>query len=418
MDNQVQTTPRWLPALVKQIDESLHQLTAHRHDQRPALQQELQQIEENMLGWSSSLGKPKLPSVVRESIESQWAAAAERQREIQAELSDLSRASAQAKELVRPDQVLERLQQLAHVLAVNDPTRGNLELSLHIDRIICYRDERVTMRMCKLGIMPDAAGMLSVLGSPSQVNDFATVSPSRARRRSKLRIIDEAGKVDLRAQAEFAASSARFVGLGDEWFWHDEFRIPKSTSWAAKNAEGVFRRRQESRLSYAKLAIEFGVTPPSIGAAIRQYLVKHPDAHDEVVLQRGGKRRPKFNLTEIADEVRRLWLDGWSKLALAKKYGFSSPTVDKAIKLAYTREGKAVPNPEEIRCAKATQARRLLGEGMALDSVAAKMMLSVSTVRKLLRLSFHAEGKQMPDLRRKSSSWADGLSIDESVDCS
>jgi hypothetical protein len=36
-------------------------------------------------------------------------------------------------------------------LARNNPTLGNLELSMHIDRIDCYDDGKVVLRTCKLG---------------------------------------------------------------------------------------------------------------------------------------------------------------------------------------------------------------------------------------------------------------------------
>ena len=400
MDERLQTTPPWLPDLVRQIEEGLQHLTADRHDQRPALQHELQQIEESIQGWSISLANPKLPATVRETVEGQWAAAADRQQEIQAELSELSHAVLRAEELVQPDQVLERLDQLAQVLAANDPTRANLELSLHIDRIVCHHDETVTMRMCKLGIMPDAVEMLSPAAPASTGNDSATSIPPRARRRGKLRIVNDDGQVDLRAQAEFIADSDRFAGLGDQWFWQDDFQIPASSSWAAKNAEAVFRRRQETRWSYAKLAVEFRVTAPTIGAAIQYYLDTHPGTRDEVVLQRGGKRRPKFDLAKFADEARQLWLEDWSKERLAKKFGCSPPTVDKFIAFAYSQEGKPMPTKEEARRAKVVEARSLFDHGNTLESIAATMKVSESTARKLLHESFEAEGKTMPDMRR------------------
>jgi hypothetical protein len=401
MNERCHTTPPWLPELVQQVEEGLQHLNADRHDQRPALQQELQQIEETIQGWSASLAKPNLPVAVRETVESQWATAAERQQEIKAELSELSQAGARAEELVRPEQVLDRLDNLADVLAANDPTRGNLELSLHIDRVVCHRDDRVTLRMCKLGIMPDAVGMLCPPVVKPSGNDSPSSKSAKARRRGKLRIVEDDGTVDLQAQAEFIANTDRFAGLGDEWFWIDEFRIPESLSWAAENSEVVFRRRQESRLSYAKLADEFDVTPPTIGAAIRHYLKAHPGERDEVCLPRGGKRPPKFNLAAIGDEARQLWIDGWSKEKLAEKYGCSPPTVVKAIAFAYAQEGKPMPTREEVRRAKVTEARRSFDEGKTLESIVATMKVSVSTVRKLLQESFAADGKTMPDMRSK-----------------
>ncbi len=255
----------------------------------------------------------------------------------------MTQAAVHAEQLVRPEQVVDRLEHLAEVLAANNPTRGNLELSLHIDRITCFRNDRVTLRTCKLGVIPDLVQRVSSSAVRPSDNSNVNTKPSKARRRGKLRVVEDDGEVDLHAQANYIADTDRFIGLGDEWFWTDEFRIPESSSWTADHAEAVFRRRQESRFSYATLASEFGVTAPTIGAAIRSYLAAHPGERDEVCLQRGGKRRPTFDLSQFADEARRLWIEGWSKERLAKKYGCSAPTVGKAIAYSYAKDDLPVP---------------------------------------------------------------------------
>lgn len=392
--------PPWLPGLMEQVAAGLESLTADKHDQRPAWEQELRQIEQNVQGWNASLAKPNLPDAVREAVEKQWAAALERKAEIEAELAQLLHTDGQAEQLVDPEQVARRVERLADVLAANDPTRGNLELALHIDRITCFRDDRVQLRMCKLGIIPDAVELLAAPVVKSAEKKNPKSGDARARRRGKLRVIDDDAEVDLRAQANFVADVDRFAGLGDEWFWLDEFVIPPSTSWAAKHAAAVFRRRKAARLSYAKLAAEFDVTPPTIGAAVQSYLAAHPDERD-IELERGGKRKPKFDLDKIADEARQLWIDGMSKEKLAKQYGCSAPTVGKAIALAYEREGLPMPTREEARRAKVAQARRLLDEGKSLEEIAAVMKVSDVTARGYLHDSFAAEGRPMPDLRRR-----------------
>lgn len=400
MQNLDKSQPHWLPDLLRQVETGLERRTAGKQDRRPALKLELQQIAESVQGWNASLAKPKLPAAVREAMEGQWAAADERRQEIEAELSELDQGDVQADQLVRPEQVVGRLERLADVLAANDPTRGNLELSLHIDRITCFRDDRVQLRMCKLGIMPDAVELLAsptVLPPPKENSKG---KESRARRRGRLRVVDDDAEVDLRAQANFIADVDRFAGLGDEWFWIDEFAIPESSSWASQNAEAVFRRRQAERLPYSELATEFGVTSPTIGAAIRLYLAAHPDESD-IHLPRGGKRKPKFDLAPFADEARQLWIDGDSLEKLAKRYDCSAPTVKKAIAFAYEREGLSMPTRAGARRAKAVEARRLLDAGNQLDAIAAAMHVSDTTARDYLRASFAAEGKPMPDLRSR-----------------
>lgn len=393
--------PAWLAELVEQVEKSLERRLAGRHDQRPALEHELKEIQENVHGWSISLAKPTLPDQLREAIEKQWAEAVERQRKINAELSELTQERLHADHLVRPEQVLVRLGRLAEVLASNDPTRGNLELALHIDRITCYRDDRVRIRMCKLGVMPEAVELVSTSAAGVRGDGAKDSTPSRWRRRSKLRVVEDDERVDLGAQAHFVANSSRFTGLGDEWFWEDELRIPESSSWASDHAESVFRRRQESRSSYANLAVEFGVTSPTIGAAIRHYLKTHPGERDGVVLQRGGKRRPKCDLAQFAQEARNLWIEGWSKERLATKYGYSATTVSKAIAFAYAQDGLPMPTREQVRRVKTAEARRLLDEGKSMLEIVKAMKTSDVTVRHYLRESFAAEGKPMPDLRRR-----------------
>lgn len=391
-------TPPWLPDLLSRVEAGLERRTAGNQNQRPALELELQQIAEKVQGWNASLAKPKLPAAVRDAVENQWAAAAERQQEIEAQLSELDQAGVQVEQLVQPEQVVERLERLADVLATSDPTRGNLELSLHIDRITCYRDDRVQLRMCKLGIMPDAVELLATPEVKSPGSEPAKAAASRARRRGKLRVVDDDAEVDLRAQADFIADVYRFVGLGDEWFWNDEFVIPESSSWAAENAEAVFRRRQAARLSYAQLGVEFGVTPPTIGAAVRLFLAGHPDETD-IELPRGGNRKPKIDLSLFADEARQLWIDGESKEKLAKRYGCSAPTVHKAIAWAYERDGLPMPTREAARLAKIAEARALLDAENSLEAIAAAMKISDVTARQYLRESFAAEGRELPDLR-------------------
>ncbi len=400
MHNNERTMPTWMPELMDQVSAGLESLTAGKHDQRPAWEEELRQIEENIQGWNTSLAKPKLPDAVREAVEQQWQAAVERKSEIEAELAQLMHDGVQAEELVELEQVASRVARLADVLAADDPTRGNLELSLHIDRITCFRDDRVQLRMCKLGIIPDAVELLATPTMKATVNDKSIVGAARARRRAKLRVVEDDLEVDLRAQADFVADVDRFAGLGDEWFWIDEFTIPATLSWAELHAEAVFQRRQAERLSYAKLAAEFGVTPPTIGAAVRAYLEAHPDESD-IQLQCGGKRKPKFDLATFADEARRLWIDGVSKEKLARQFGCSAPTVGKAIAFAYERDGLPMPTREAARQAKVVEARRLLDADKPLDEIATTMKVSDVTVRGYLRDSFRAEGKPMPDLRRR-----------------
>lgn len=395
-------TPSWLPELMDQVNAGLRKSGEGKQERRPALEAELQELTEKIQGWNVSLARPTLPDAVREAIELQWGEAEERRQELKAQLAELTQADLQAEELVEPDQVVRKLERLADVLAETDPTRGNLELSLHIHRIRCFHGGRVELRMCKLGVMPDAVELLAhdagAIGTSS-----STSTETARRRRGKLRVIEDEGDVDLQTQAEFAADSDRFAGLGDQWFWIDEFRIPESRSWAAENAEAVFQRRVTEQLSFAELAAEFDVTPPTIGAAVKKYLQDHPNEAD-IRLAKGGKRKPKIDLAPFADEARRLWLAGESKEKLAERFGCSEPTVTKAITFAYEREGGTMPTRTDMLRENAAAARRLHDAGSSLAEIAAAMRISTTTARAYLRSSLAAEGKSLPDLRRRPKS--------------
>ena len=138
--------------------------------------------------------------------------------------------------VIDPQQVVERLGRLDDVLASNNPTLGNLELSLHIDRIECYSDGRVVMRTCKLGVLADVGPLLT---ENMEIAGEAPIKESservRPRRRARLRTDGHGDhRDDLKAAAYMAADPDRFDGLPDKWFWSDQFQMPDSpTSWAA-----------------------------------------------------------------------------------------------------------------------------------------------------------------------------------------
>ena len=393
--------PPWLPELLRDVQTELNELTGDRRSRRPALETERREIEECIRGWSISLGNPQLPALVRQSIEKKLDAVTVRQQDIDAEFAELDAAAAGAKRIIQVDDVMTRLDRLADVLAAQNPTRGNLELALHVDRIICRKDARVTLRICKLGVSPDA---VQLLASPSlalpQSGDGST-EPSRSRRRSKLRIIEDDVEEELRSQADFIADTHRFEGLGDQWFWTDEFQLPEDCSFARENAEAVFLRRKSAKLSYAKLAAEFNVSGPTIGAAIREYLKLHPDEQDEQI-PRGGNRKPKVDLSLFCEEARTLWIDGWSLLQLAERFGFSDPTIKKGIQFAYEREGLKMPTRAEARQMRIVKARNVFDASNLLEDVMAELTVSSTTARDYLKESFAAEGRAMPDLRTKA----------------
>lgn len=159
------------------------------------------------------------------------------------------------------------------MLASNNPSMGNLELSLHIDRIDCFEDH-VVVRLCRLGALTGAVEFFAAPGEESDAGQEACPAtdpkPVKPRRRARLRIDDaDSPGDDLKAIALWAADPHRFAGLDDRWFEEIVFEIPRKVSWAEAHAEDVYRRKQESGLSLNKLVGEFGVSRPTLAHAVR-----------------------------------------------------------------------------------------------------------------------------------------------------
>src|SRR5262249_30255209 len=152
---------------------------------------------------------------------------------VERQLTEVEALRRPAAAVVDPEQVVDRLNRLAEVLARGDPTRGNLELSLHIDSIRCYQDARVVVRTCKLGAL---AGATDLLSQPDAVAPESSAASGEAlvakpRRRAVRRVGEADGdQSELYAAAHAAAAVDRFPGLGPEWFWEDTFHIPPRTT--------------------------------------------------------------------------------------------------------------------------------------------------------------------------------------------
>lgn len=397
----------WFPSLVVDVARELDRLSERRQDQRPALHEENEHLQAQIDGWSVSLAKRDLDPALRSAIESNWSRSLERQHEIESLLAEHACQDEVLRQIVDPQQVVSRLKRLADVLASNNPTQGNIELSLHVDRIDCFPDGNVQMRTCKLGAVAGAVELLaSDDGTPvdhSVTLDGSLIRQAKPRRRARLRSESPAADGEAEKAAVYLATDPdRFAGLGQEWFWTYEFQVPgRKRSWADENAARVFQRRQEFKMSYSELALEFGVTPPTIGAAIRRYLERNAGETDKVKLPHGGKRRPRIDVTSFAMEARRLWEQGSSKEALAKKYGYSPPTIDKALAYAFEQDGLTLPNRQDLLCAIAARARQIFEQLNSLQDVAKAMEISVPTARKYVKHSFVSEGKAMPDLRHR-----------------
>jgi hypothetical protein len=205
-------------------------------------------------------------------IEKDLEAAVVRQQEVERQLAEVDALHRQAGTVADAQQVVDRLNRLAEVLAAQNPSRTNLELSLHIDAIRCYQDGRVVVRTCKLGAL---AGSADLLARPQDASPQDPVSVDEAtvakpRRRAVRRVAADGGnQAELQAAAHQAADVDRFAGLGPEWFWDDVLHVPRKTCWSEEHAEVVLAQREETGWSLAKLAEHFGRSIPTVRRALQ-----------------------------------------------------------------------------------------------------------------------------------------------------
>jgi hypothetical protein len=162
------------------------------------------------------------------------------------------------------------------VLELANPTAVNAGLSQHIDRIDVYRDRRIIMRTCRLGVFEGIEVILSGTdrahrdglddGNPS-TSHIESVKP---RRRARLRL-DKSSTASPGSTptARDVTDPDRFAGLEPRWFWEDHLELPAKQCWSALHAEEVHRRRSETGWSLQKLADAFGKSIPTIRRALR-----------------------------------------------------------------------------------------------------------------------------------------------------
>jgi DNA invertase Pin-like site-specific DNA recombinase len=260
-----------LAQLVRQVQQELDRQPTDQVDRRPALEREYRECQARVRGWSQSLAKPDLSDAVRAVVEADLGASVEQQRQLERQLAAHDAQRQRARVLVDTDMVIDRLTRLDEVLAANDPTRGNLELSLHIEMIRCFHGGRVVVRTSKLGALAGtgeqvAAPVPATANSTAEAGDVIKATP---RRRARLRVEnrDEHGN-DLRAAALTAADVNRFAALGQDWFWEDCFQVPSRTCWAEAHASAVTAKKAETGWSLEKLAEFFRKSIPTIRKAL------------------------------------------------------------------------------------------------------------------------------------------------------
>jgi DNA invertase Pin-like site-specific DNA recombinase len=265
--------PKWLRALVLDVTAELQRRSANEPDPRPALLHQVGRLEDQMSGWLQSLGKGDLATSLRTGLETQYAAAADELGALRRRLDQRESADVRAQHVLDTSSAIERLRRLDEVLASGNVTAGNLELSLHIDRIDVYPDGRIMMLTSKLGIFEGAPELLARPVTGAAVPESpASCHRVKSRRRAKLRVDEAIGEVPLRESDKAqAADVRRFSGLDAVWFWDDPIQICGETYWSAQNASRVAAKRggDPNCRTLVALAAHFSVSIPTIRKALR-----------------------------------------------------------------------------------------------------------------------------------------------------
>ncbi len=319
----------WFAPLLAQIQTELDRQAGDRTDRRPGLASEISRLEQQIAGWKVSLGNPTLNAEIRSALESDLGTALSLVRMLNGELATVAATATDARLLANPGAVVEALNRFNEVLAFDNPSRLNLELSLHIDAIQCFPDGRVVIRTCKLGALTPAVEAMVVSVKDSSPTPAAESPECGTPRNRSIRSLqtEDAGP-ELRVLAHRAADVKRFAGLGSEWFWKDEFHIPEPTYWAKENAAAVARARSE-RLTHEQLAAKFDVTVPTIRKAIQIAENANPGANPL------PRKMPRARWQDSHfEEVHRLKLEGWSVQKMAAHFDKSEPLIRAALELA------------------------------------------------------------------------------------
>jgi hypothetical protein len=263
---------RAIEELVREVKQELERQQAQTPSRVPALEAELASATNQIQSYTITLGKLDLSPATRGHVEGALDDSIRRQQELQTELEWERRAREQVEVVVDEEKIKAALSRLDQLLTGENLSLANIELALHIDRIQCFDDGRVRIRMCKLGALPAAAKLLASPESPSptDVTD-GHVKPRRRSRRSTSAA--DYGDRDIKELAIFSSDVNRYAGLDDMWFTVDEFRIPVRTAWVERKADEIYDYRAQhlvgDRHATTKLVEKFGKSRPTILKALR-----------------------------------------------------------------------------------------------------------------------------------------------------
>ena len=264
-------TTEELNALVAQY---LEQQSAGQNDSRPAIKSQIDGIDKQISGWTQSLGQPDLPHSVRRSIEHEFNEAIETKVELEESLAQLEYVLSHKSLQLDNSMVAERMDRLSQVLVDSSPCLTNIELSLHIDKILCYPDGSVVGRFCKLGLagmeVVNSVGVVEQSKKSELEDSEDEESKCKPRRRARLSASSDLYSTwDLESLAYWATDPHRFDYMDETWFEEVTFIRPRQLCWSEANAIVVAECRLTENLTEAALATKFGVTNITIRKALK-----------------------------------------------------------------------------------------------------------------------------------------------------
>jgi hypothetical protein len=313
------------------VRQEQQRLRAEEPDQIAAETEELRQLEQQLTGWSMTLGNPQLPQAVRADIEAHYARGKQRQQDLLRSVAARKALQDQLDRTLDAKTVIAALHRLGEILAGYNPTLGNLELSKHIDVILCYSDGRVEMRGTMLGLFEGAIELLGGRGNHAATCLETTCghSPVVPRRRGRLRVPNLSAEGEgLIGAADTSLDPERFAGLPPSFLWTESLQIGENSYWSEQHAAEVARMRKEGR-THEQLAALFAVTVPTIRKALH-IAAKTDEGLHMLPRKMPRPRWPEQHFQEVAELRRR----GLSLTELGQHFGRSEPLIRAALRLA------------------------------------------------------------------------------------
>jgi DNA invertase Pin-like site-specific DNA recombinase len=370
--------PTWLPGLFEQVRTELDKLTDQAPDHRDSLRHQIKQIDIQLAGWMQSLGNPDLPLQLRNDLAKQYDARSKNRAELERDLHQLDHLKEITNDVLNVKDVLDRLKRLDEILAGNNPTLTNVELSRHIDRIDVHADGRVMLHCCRLGVLEGAIQMLSNgPDSTSAGEDLSAQSPSNAstvpvpvrvtrvasRARPRLRV-DEDEFAEPCQDLKRASDLGRFRGLDPSWFWTEELTLPKTMSWSDTHAAEVAALWATDPKLWVlpKLAEHFSVSIPTARKALRMGQA----AAGMQVARRKIAPKGVEDARLIADQVAELYFHAKPLLSIrqiAAKLHVNQITVSKALNHWHVARGLTRPDGRATRSVRQQQPESSVGSG-------------------------------------------------------